>query len=247
MIVKFNHYPHRMEVWDKRFSLKGKGFWIDEDFPPEIKQEREVLRPYFNRALELKLKPKMVLNKLIFGGKAYTIDNIHSLPIIMLETTFTATTEDTMMFYGPSHPLSNTYPSSIVQDGTSYKSVEQYIQFRKAELNGNEPLAIQIHSTQDPYKVMKLGNTIPDTHEWSKLRGTIMSTALYLKFNQHQHLSKLLISTDKKLLIFASKHDNYWGCGLNIKECKTTPSHEWPGENVLGKLLMEIRSHVSSG
>ena len=36
--------------------------------------------PYFKKALEQNLKPKLIYNKLIIKGKAYTVDIIHQSP-----------------------------------------------------------------------------------------------------------------------------------------------------------------------
>ena len=42
--------------------------------------------------------------------------------------------------------------------------------------------------------------------------------------------------------------DTYWGTGLNIAQTNKCLSDYWPGQNVLGQILMELRDefHASS-
>jgi len=56
----------------------------------------------------------------------------------------------------------------------------------------------------------------------------------------------LLISTEDKHIAEASPYDSVWGTGLDIETTKQTLSSQWPGQNLLGKILMEVRDDINS-
>lgn len=242
MIVKFHYFPDREEVWGKRFSLRGRGIWLSEDFPPEINHERDILKPYFNKALTEGLKPKMTLNKLIVAGKAYTVEQIGELPKKLdITSTFSSDNEDnTVYFFGAKHPLSNFHPAPFSQDGVKYVNAEQYYQHRKAEVSNDYKNAEKIMATSIPFLHQKLGSEVKTTDNWIKLRPTTMATALRMKFDQNEHLKKFLLSTGDKYLAEANVTDLFWGIGVHMKDLPKDRD-QWPGQNVLGELLMELR------
>ncbi len=43
------------------------------------------------------------------------------------------------------------------------------------------------------------------------------------------------------ILAEASPMDKIWGIGLDAKTAEIMPPDEWPGKNLLGKILMELR------
>ena len=71
-----------------------------------------------------------------------------------------------------------------------------------------------------------------------------MVDILKLKFSQNQELKTLLLSTDDSILVEASSYDNIWGIGLNESDAKNTKMEDWPGQNLLGKALMEVRDFL---
>ncbi len=38
--------------------------------------------------------------------------------------------------------------------------------------------------------------------------------------------------------------DNFWGTGLNLQQSGECLLDFWPGDNVMGKILMEIRAKL---
>jgi ribA/ribD-fused uncharacterized protein len=58
-----------------------------------------------------------------------------------------------------------------------------------------------------------------------------MRKALRLKFDSHPKLREILVGTGDEDIIEDAKNDNYWGCGK-----------DGSGKNMLGNLLMELRS-----
>lgn len=69
--------------------------------------------------------------------------------------------------------------------------------------------------------------------DWDQVKDDVMLKALIAKFSQNTHLSKKIADTGDKLLIEHTSRDSYWGDGGN-----------GTGLNMLGKLLMQVRSET---
>ena len=69
--------------------------------------------------------------------------------------------------------------------------------------------------------------------EWDEIRIYIMHKGLVSKFSQNQNLKKLLLGTGNRMLTEDSPYDSYWGSGKDKN-----------GQNILGKLLVELRSYL---
>ena len=81
-IVKFHYYQDKEYIWKHRFGLKGtKKYWLEEDFPTEIKNRRQVLEPILKAARKIpNLRSTLVGDKLFVNGQRYTVDALHLLP-----------------------------------------------------------------------------------------------------------------------------------------------------------------------
>lgn len=42
----------------------------------------------------------------------------------------------------------------------------------------------------------------------------------------------------------ASPRDKKWGIGLGIKDSRAKDPKQWPGENLLGRILDEVRDQI---
>ena len=66
--------------------------------------------------------------------------------------------------------------------------------------------------------------------------------AVKSKFTYNKDLQDKLISTGDKYLAEDSPWDKVWGIGT--KSSKLKESRKWPGKNLLGIILMEIRNEM---
>lgn len=73
------------------------------------------------------------------------------------------------------------------------------------------------------------------TKGWKEKRRVWMTRALYRKVMEHQAVKQALLETNSSLLIETSLYDHYWGIGRDQR-----------GENMLGKVWMDIRSKLQS-
>ena len=106
--------------------------------------------------------------------------------------------------------------------------------------------AMKFLGTKDEHDVWRASNprsaaemgrdrTRPLRKDWEKVKDDVMRDAVRAKFNQYPELGKILTETGDAELIEHTKNDSYWADGGDGK-----------GKNMLGKILMEIRSELTS-
>lgn len=85
-----------------------------------------------------------------------------------------------------------------------------------------------------------------DNKIWAALRYSIVKHANWTKFTTDLELQNILLETGTAVIAEASPYDKIWGIGLkdsNVNKQKIQ-NQEWCGQNLLGKLLMEIRDSI---
>jgi ribA/ribD-fused uncharacterized protein len=133
--------------------------------------------------------------------------------------------------------LSNFYPSQITIDGKIYHHVEGYYQACK-QRGIDDKSADYIAQFKDPSACKSVARSIPMTKgrekEWEDgMKIDVMRDALFEKFIQNEDLGRMLLWTNERELIEYAPWDEYWGTGKYGN-----------GQNMLGKLLMEVRLNI---
>lgn len=143
-------------------------------------------------------------------------------------------------------PFSQWRPCEMTIGGTPYDCAEQYMMHQKALLFGDSETAGKILAATDPAKQKALGRTIKGFAEevWRDHRETIVHTGSHAKFDQNKGLRRKLFQTGDALLVEASPLDAIWGVGLSADEAKAMHPEEWPGLNLLGKILTTVRDEL---
>uniref|UniRef100_A0A914NMI4 NADAR domain-containing protein n=1 Tax=Meloidogyne incognita TaxID=6306 RepID=A0A914NMI4_MELIC len=142
--------------------------------------------------------------------------------------------------------LSNFHPCEIFINNYKYSSSEHYYQQRKAAtLGASQELIDSIPKytcALAKYSAKKLEKeaTIDQLEEWQKIKIEVMKRALFSKFSQNTNLLSILMETGDAILVEASPSDNFWGAGTY--EATILREKRWPGANVMGKLLSNLRS-----
>jgi ribA/ribD-fused uncharacterized protein len=141
-------------------------------------------------------------------------------------------------FQGEYRFLSNFWPVNIYYDGLMYPTVEHAYQAQKTVLKG---IRQKIANLEKPGDAKRLGEELELLRkvrlEWNdEFKISIMNSLLKQKFStgNHELLQKLLATGDAELIEGNTWGDTFWGV------C------EGKGENLLGKILMEIRSDVQN-
>lgn len=132
--------------------------------------------------------------------------------------------------------LSNFQASTFFYNGKKYPSVEHAYQALKTLDPDEHELVRNAVSASQAKKLGKTAITIQPG--WDEMKASIMLTLLRLKF-QNPYLRCRLVATGNAILIEGNTwHDTFFG----VCNC---PKHNGEGQNVLGKLLMQVRDEVN--
>lgn len=136
--------------------------------------------------------------------------------------------------------LSNFYKANMVIKGKRYASVEQYIQYRRANHMDDKKAMEAIMGTNDGKSIKQIGKAIGFKGDWHSFARLVMLEGMKAKFSQNPTLRALLFGTADRRLGEASR-DNYWGIGYAADDPDAKDFNNWTGENTCGKVLMAVR------
>lgn len=133
-------------------------------------------------------------------------------------------------FIGDYFFLSNFYePVEIVFEGLEFTSVEAAYQAAKTLELGKRKEFVNLTSKE----AKKLGKKIKLRLDWDQVKISIMMELVYYKFKNNEDLKEKILDTGSSELIEGNWWgDCYWGVYNGI------------GKNMLGKILMVVRSRL---
>lgn len=152
--------------------------------------------------------------------------------------------EKFVLFYGG--VFSNFFPTRFTYEGISFVTSEQAFMYKKAMTFGDKAIADEILKTTSPFRCKQLGREVKgfDIRKWDEISYQIMFEIVYAKFRQSPYLMKELRRTRDRTLVEASPTDIKWGIGLAERDPKALIPSEWRGSNLLGKVLVEVRTRL---
>jgi len=145
--------------------------------------------------------------------------------------------------------LSNWYPARFTEarEGKTLEffNSEQYFMYEKAKTFGDEEIAMRIlFEGKNPKQAKTLGRKVKGYNDevWNKMRYKVMLRANLLKYLQNKDIEKLLLNEEfeGKNFVEASPIDHIWGIGCDEATALDDESN-WNGQNLLGKVLDEVR------
>lgn len=144
--------------------------------------------------------------------------------------------------------LSQWWPVNFAVDGVIYRSAEHFMMAAKARLFGDDEAAERIQAATHPGQAKALGRQVRgfDEQRWADARFELVVTGNLAKFGQHPDLREFLLGTGERVLVEASPVDRIWGIGLAADDRQATAPDYWPGLNLLGFALMEVRHRLST-
>lgn len=171
------------------------------------------------------------------------------------ELTLHTEQHDFLFFWGhqEKHPhsvtkacLSQWYPARFEVNGQTYISAEQYMMAAKAKLFKDQSVYDRILHKTEQGKIKALGRQIKgfDEATWTLHRLDIVFEANLAKFSQNPALKNFLFNTGNRVLVEASPVDFIWGIGFCQDAPEANNPDSWPGENLLGFCLMEVRRQL---
>jgi ribA/ribD-fused uncharacterized protein len=122
----------------------------------------------------------------------------------------------------------------IFVDGKTWPTSEHYFQAQKFH---DADYREQIRQARTPMRSAELGRSrkVELRPDWESIKDGVMRTAVRAKFEQHEELRALLLSTGDAELVEHTAGDDYWGDG-----------GDGHGKNMLGRILMEVRSELAA-
>ena len=250
IIVNFQYYGDVEHIKENRKHLPN-GIYVNDDYPFEIQQRRNALRPILREAVKLpKYKGKVSLryDKLVIFGKEYTMANIDQLPTdIKPENSCQKTENNVTGFFGMHSFLRNFHKASFAVDGERFTNAEQYIQAEKAASCDDDITRYKIMRCKDQREMKQLGRNIKnlDEQRWNREKARAVAYKGVLnKFQQNPQLGKKLKETGTAKLTECSR-ESPWGNGLTLNQTGSLDEAQWiNGVGLLGEILMRVRDEL---
>jgi len=101
----------------------------------------------------------------------------------------------------------------------------------------SEPLMNEVAFARSAHEAFRFAQNNKNLQrlDWDDVKIGIMRDILRAKISQHEYVRRKLLETGNRELVENSWRDDYWGWGPNRD-----------GQNMLGKLWMEVRSEIQS-
>lgn len=143
--------------------------------------------------------------------------------------------------------LSNWALSLFTLDDVKYANVEQYMMHQKALLMKDFESADNMLRTSSPRLVKSMGRQVKnfDSVLWDQKKYEIVKKGISAKFKQNPHLKNLLLAIKCEEFVEASPFDPIWGIGFTAEDALKVSEDSW-GENLLGKIITEVRNELKN-
>ncbi|WP_338845089.1 NADAR family protein [Massilia sp. W12] len=129
-------------------------------------------------------------------------------------------------------------------DGERFATAEHYMMAGKAALFDDQEMRRAILQSEDPGKAKALGRKVRnfDAQTWEAACCDIVYRGNLAKFSQHPRLRQDLLQSGDAIIVEASPKDAIWGIGLHAEHEHAKQPLRWPGRNLLGFVLMDVRA-----
>lgn len=145
---------------------------------------------------------------------------------------------DTQVFFYEQdfYVLSNFSAFNLRWCGRKFDTSEHAYHWEK--FRGYPKIQYEIQRAPSAHEAFKLAEKERSIrrHDWDVVKVDIMREILRAKAQQHEYVRRKLLATGDRELIEDSWRDEFWGWGPNRD-----------GQNMLGKLWMEIREELRKG
>ena len=108
-------------------------------------------------------------------------------------------------------------------------------------------IADKIMKETNPRNQKGLGRQVKNFSDevWDQYKYNIVKEGCNRKFNIDEYKELLLSFDISTEFVEASPYDKIWGIGLIASDKRAQNKDEWQGENLLGKIITEIRQTIN--
>ena len=147
--------------------------------------------------------------------------------------------------------LSNSYYEVRSSEHGVYKSRPNNIatefaigEISKSDILNNEEEKYEWDLIQKEIK--KLGRKVKnyDENTWNQHKRSYVAKGNYEKFTQNPELKQILLNTGSTIMVEANPFDKVWACGLKEYDPNATSPSKWKGQNLLAKILTNLREKL---
>ena len=155
-------------------------------------------------------------------------------------------TKTHVFFYGGFFSQWVTSPFKCWETQITFNCAEQYMMWNKAMVFQDYIIADKILQTTDPAVQKQLGKLVKgfDREEWDRRKQRIVYKGSYYKYSQNPEFMRALRKTGNRTIVEASPTDTIWGIGLSTYDVDIYDESKWRGENLLGRILMQLRGDL---
>ena len=115
----------------------------------------------------------------------------------------------------------------------------------KARYFGREDIANETGSVLGACEAKRMAKILPKGGGWEARRVDVMRQIINMKAASVPEYRAALL-TAKETIVEAVHGDLYWSCGLSKEDVRWAETRDWPGENTMGKLHMELREKLKT-
>ena len=189
--VTLRNYANKEKIMQHKKNLPN-GIYINEEFPLEVKRNRDKLRPIWKLAKSQSAyrdKCKLSGDRLVINGINYTVNDLHTLPEDLGPyKSVQQENHEFIAFHGEHSPWLNFHQSPFEIDGHHYHSVEQWIQYSKAMLFGDSCTANKILQSDSLQECKRLSYQINgvNNEKWRAESFELCLKGVEAKFKQNR-------------------------------------------------------------
>ena len=248
--VTLCNYANKEKIMQHKKNLPN-GIYINEEFPLEVKHNRDKLRPIWKLAKSQSAyrdKCKLSGDRLVINGINYTVNDLHTLPEDLAPyKSAQQENHEFITFHGEHSPWSNFHQSHFEIDGHRHHSAEQWIQYSKAMLFGDSCTANKILQSVSPQECKRLSYQINgvNNEKWRAEGFELCLKGVEAKFKQNRELWSMLKTMEPKTLVEAS-NDRLWGTGISLNDTHVLDSRRWHGKGWLSEMLHIVRDNYKT-
>lgn len=253
-LVTFAHIDQRFQVWYKKSEInkdQTTKIWVQEDLPKMLRNElgaslkvQKKARSLPNKYTDIKIIKDF---KIRIQGQYYSAKELELLPDALKPSkTTTPQSDNAVVFFGRSSPLSNHHICSIVIAERTFTCVEHFLAWQRANIADDHDLADEVLKMKDPSEHKQVLNSLREknTDSWEETVENVLLTVLRAKFKQNEHLKKFLCDTFPRKIGEASINPQ-WGIGMPLNHEDVLDISKWnENGNRLGKALEMVRNEL---
>lgn len=154
-----------------------------------------------------------------------------------------------LAYYRETDFMSHMYRCEFYYRDQLFNHVEKFIMYGKAMAFQDEATAQKILETNSPYECKRFGKEVQgfDRTVWeTRWAAKIVYVGNREKYRQNRGLGDMLKQTDP-LILAEGSWNKFWGTGFAKDDPRIGEVHKWPGANLAGNTLMQVRRELIAG